>query len=79
MQGFYYHVDKHHDSNTIYRSYYTHDCPESSFPERERLYYKQTLSQQFPDSEEEVAKDVERRYLLRNVSSTFIIQMMVSK
>ena len=67
MQGFRFQVDMHYDSNAMYQGYYTCDCSESSFPERERLYYNQTLSQQFPDSEEEVAQEVERRHLLKQV------------
>ena len=51
----------------MYRGYYTCNCPESKFPELERLYYNQTLAQQFPDSEEEVAQEVERRHLLKQV------------
>ena len=69
LQGFRFQVDRHYDSNTMYRGYYTRDCPESNFPELERLYYNQTLAQQFPDSEEEVAQEVERRHLLKQVRS----------
>ena len=76
MQGFRFQVDRHYDSNTMYRGYYTRDYPESSFPERERLYYNQTLSQQFPDSEEEVAQEVERRYLLKQVKYLYMINVL---
>ena len=67
MQGYRIHVDKHHDSNTLYRGHFSRDCPESSYPELERHYYKKSLQQQFPETEEEVAVDVERRYLLKKV------------
>ena len=66
-QGYRISVDKHHDSNTLYRGPFSRDCPESSYPELERHYYKKTLQQPFPESEEEIAQDIERRFLLRKV------------
>jgi hypothetical protein len=67
LQGFRLHVDKHHDSNTLYRGPFSRECPESSYPELERHYYKKSLQQPFPESEEEIAEDIERRFLLKNV------------
>ena len=67
VQGFRPHADKHYDSNMMYRSHFSRDCPESSYPELERQYYKRSLQQPFTESEEEIAEDIERRYLLKNV------------
>lgn len=67
MQGCRSHADKHYDSNTMNRGLYTRNFPESSFPELERKYYKESLQEPFPENEDEIAEDIERRYLLKNV------------
>ena len=55
-------MDPHYDDNLLYK--FT-----SEYPELERRYYHESLKQRFPEEHKEVARDVERRHLLRSVSS----------
>ena len=73
LQGFRIHVDKHSDPSVMYRGQWSRSHPESQFPDLERRYYRETLNQRFSEKDEEVAKDVERRHLLKKVISIRLI------
>ena len=69
VQGLWYYGDKHGDSMTGCRGNWCSVSSKSDFPDLEKKYYHEMLSQQFPLSQEEISRDVERRNALRNVSS----------
>ena len=60
-------LDEESDPKVMYRGEWSRTHPESKFPDLERRYYHETLNEQFSEKEEEVAKDVERRHLLKKV------------
>ena len=62
-------ADEESDPKVMYRGYWSRTHPESMFPDLERRYYHDTLNERFSEKEEEVAKDVERRHLLKRVCS----------
>ena len=64
-----------HGDGMLYNGPWSSQCPESAFPEMERRYYNEMLRQQFPDSQEEVTSDVERRHELKKVSMSGVVSL----
>ena len=68
-QGNWLYLDLQCDSDMMYRGQFSTTFPESNFPELEKKYYHKTLNEQFPETDKEIAKDIERRHLLKKANS----------